>query len=69
LKSYYSFAKNAPWGHLLREGIKYDVNGMLRLVFVSVVVLMRIGDATESTETQARVIHSERRMMCWKIPF
>jgi hypothetical protein len=30
---------------------------------------MRIGDATESTETQARVIHSER-MMRWKIiPF
>jgi hypothetical protein len=41
---------------------------MLWSVFVSVVVLMRIGDATESTETQVRVIHSER-MMRWKIPF
>jgi hypothetical protein len=41
---------------------------MMRSVFVSVVVLMRSGDAAESTETQSRVIHSER-MMRWKIRF
>ena len=33
-----------------------------------VVVLMPIDAAAGSTETQARVIHSER-MMRWKIPF
>jgi hypothetical protein len=41
---------------------------MLRLIVVSVVVLTPIGDATESTETQARVIHSERMMHRKKHP-
>jgi hypothetical protein len=41
---------------------------MLRLIVVSVVMLMPIDADAGSTETQARLIHSER-MMRWKIPF